>query len=120
MELQAGTLFFALPLHSIDEFLRDVLLYTHVVLIGGGIGVTPFISILKVLPLVGDSNIYILQSIRHAVLYTNNCPLHAVHFIWVTKTQENFLWFSLMLAELERHEDLRGFLRISIYLTGNV
>jgi len=82
----------------------DVLLYTHIVLVGGGIGVTPFISILK--------------SIRHAVLYTNNCPLHGVHFIWVTKNQENFQWFSMMLSDLQRHEDLRGFLRVSIYLTG--
>jgi NADPH oxidase len=82
----------------------EVFEHTHVILVGGGIGVTPFVSVLK--------------SISHAVRHTKDCPLQGVHFIWVAKNQDNFKWFIPVLAKILDMEDLRGFMRVSIYLTG--
>jgi len=82
----------------------DVFMYSHVILVGGGIGVTPFVSVLK--------------SIAHRVRFENKCSLQGVHFIWVAKSQENFEWFIPILADMMEHEELHGFLKVSVYLTG--
>ena len=81
------------------------------VLIGTGIGVTPWASILK--------NIWHLRS-------SVNPPtrLKRVEFIWVCKDTSTFEWFQTLLSSLEAQSnaDAKGasapeFLRIHIYLT---
>ena len=82
------------------------------VLIGTGIGVTPWASILK--------NIYNLRR-------GSNPPqrLRRVEFIWVCKDTTSFEWFQELLSSLEAQSLAAasaagggpGFLRIHIYLT---
>jgi predicted ferric reductase/Ca2+-binding EF-hand superfamily protein len=76
----------------------------HAVLIGAGIGVTPFAAIL-------DS---ILQRRR---LGDQSSKLERVHFIWINRDQHAFEWFTELLAELERQDDQK-LLDIHIYMTG--
>lgn len=75
------------------------------VLIGAGIGVTPFAAILKSLFLrrtSGDTNIAVEKT----------------HFIWMNRDQHAFEWFSVMIADLERQDPKGDFLDAQIYLTG--
>jgi predicted ferric reductase len=74
------------------------------VVIGAGIGVTPFAAIL-------DS---ILRRHRQG---DRRSVLERVHFIWVNRDQHAFEWFTELLAELER-EDVDQLLDIRIYMTG--
>lgn len=74
------------------------------VMIGAGIGVTPFAAIL-------DS---ILSRRRQG---DRSSALERVHFIWVNRDQHAFEWFTELLAELER-EDVDQLLNIHIYMTG--
>lgn len=76
----------------------------HVVLIGAGIGVTPFAAIL-------DS---ILQRKRRG---DRQLGLERVHFVWINRDQHAFEWFTELLASLER-EDHDNLLDIRIYMTG--
>lgn len=76
----------------------------YAVLIGAGIGVTPFAAIL-------DS---ILQRTRRG---DGTSTLERVHFIWVNRDQHAFEWFTELLAELEAR-DQTGLLDIHIYMTG--
>ncbi|XP_071953230.1 dual oxidase 2-like [Antedon mediterranea] len=57
------------------------------VLVGGGIGVTPFASILK--------DIVYKSSIR------SNIDCQKVYFIWVTRTQKQFEWLTDIIREVE-------------------
>lgn len=84
------------------------------VLIGTGIGVTPWASVLK--------HIYNIRA-------GPNPPrrLKRVEFIWVTRSIESFEWFQTLLSSLERQsaEAAEGaggpeFLRIHTYLTAKV
>jgi predicted ferric reductase/Ca2+-binding EF-hand superfamily protein len=70
------------------------------VLIGAGIGVTPFAAIL-------DS---ILEQQRAGTL-------ERVHFVWVNRDQYAFEWFAELLARFEAQDD-RHLLDIHIYMTG--
>lgn len=76
----------------------------HAVLVGAGIGVTPFAAIL-------DS---ILQRRR---LGDQSSKLERVHFIWINRDQHAFEWFAELLAELEKQDDQK-LLDINIYMTG--
>ncbi len=73
------------------------------VLIGAGIGVTPFASVLEsaVLRTKGDGAM----------------KLEKAHFFWINKDQYSFEWFAGLLRELER-EDRQGFLQIHLCMTG--
>lgn len=76
----------------------------HVVLIGAGIGVTPFAAILESILLRkrrGDQTLV----------------LERVHFVWVSRDQHAFEWFAELLASLER-EDADQLLDIHIYMSG--
>ncbi|XP_063782342.1 dual oxidase 2-like [Pseudophryne corroboree] len=72
------------------------------VLVGGGIGVTPFASILK--DLVFKSSV--------------NARIHCkkVYFIWVTRTQRQFEWLTDIIREVEEN-DKHELLSVHIYIT---
>uniref|UniRef100_A0AAY4B5T7 NAD(P)H oxidase (H2O2-forming) n=1 Tax=Denticeps clupeoides TaxID=299321 RepID=A0AAY4B5T7_9TELE len=72
------------------------------VLVGGGIGVTPFASILK--DLVFKSSV--------------KCKVQCkkVYFIWVTRTQRQFEWVSDIIRELEE-ADSQDLVSVHIYIT---
>jgi predicted ferric reductase len=74
----------------------------YAVLIGGGIGVTPFASILRSITLRREAG----QEMR----------LKKVYFFWLYNGQATFLWFSQLLLELDgmRKENE---LETNIYLT---
>lgn len=92
---------------------EDVFENEIAVLIGTGIGVTPWASILK--------NIYHLRQ-------SPNPPrrLRRVEFIWVCKDTNSFEWFQALLSSLETQSmnepgaDGADFLRIHTYLTQRV
>jgi predicted ferric reductase len=82
----------------------SMLEHRHVVMIGAGIGVTPFASV--------------LQSIR----LRRRAPgasevLEKVHFMWLCGDQSSFEWFTELLSELEA-DDHEGLFDIHIHLTG--
>jgi len=88
---------------------EDVFKYPVVVLIGAGIGVTPFASILKSLR----------YQIARALSQNVVPPLAKVYFFWVSRDKGSFEWFGDLLAELERNNP-GNFLEIAVYLTGYV
>jgi NADPH oxidase len=76
------------------------------VLIGAGIGVTPFASILK--------HIWYRQKKK------NVGSLRRVEFFWVCRDAPSFGWFQSLLAEVEAAQADPNFLRINIYLTQKI
>ncbi|KAK2493029.1 hypothetical protein MC885_010884 [Smutsia gigantea] len=72
------------------------------VLVGGGIGVTPFASILK--------DLVFKSSLGSQILCKK------IYFIWVTRTQRQFEWLADIIREVEEndHQDL---VTVHIYIT---
>lgn len=85
---------------------EDVFNCEVAVLIGAGIGVTPFASILK----------HIWYRQRKANLGT----LRRVEFFWVCRDAPSFGWFQSLLQQVEAAQADPNFLRINIYLTQKV
>ncbi|XP_025227731.1 cytochrome b-245 heavy chain isoform X2 [Theropithecus gelada] len=87
---------------------EDVFSYEVVMLVGAGIGVTPFASILK--------------SVWYK--YCNNATnlrLKKIYFYWLCRDTHAFEWFADLLQLLESQMQERnnaGFLSYNIYLTG--
>ncbi|KAJ1653323.1 hypothetical protein IWQ61_006532 [Dispira simplex] len=80
--------------------------YKVSVMVGVGIGVTPFASVLK--------------SLWYRVTQPGRLSeLHKVYFIWVCRDIQAFEWFQDLLVALEE-EDLGSFLDIRAYLTGEL
>jgi predicted ferric reductase/Ca2+-binding EF-hand superfamily protein len=75
------------------------------VLIGAGIGVTPFASVLEAILLRSQG------ASEHA------SQLEAVHFFWLNRDQYAFEWFAALLEQLER-QDHRQLLDLHICMTG--
>ncbi|KZF24242.1 hypothetical protein L228DRAFT_252625 [Xylona heveae TC161] len=82
---------------------EDVFDHEVAILVGTGIGVTPWASILK--------NIWHLRS-------SPNPPrrLRRVEFYWICRDTSSFEWFQALLSSLEYQDNL-DFLRIHTYLT---
>jgi len=80
--------------------------FTHnfktMLLCAGGIGATPFSSILK--------------SIRYRVSITGGTSIKKVYFYWISRDKTSFEWFNDILAALEA-ENIDNFLEINVYLT---
>nr|XP_014343689.1 PREDICTED: dual oxidase 1-like [Latimeria chalumnae] len=77
-------------------------MYEVSVLVGGGIGVTPFASILKDLVFKSSVN----GKIRCKKIY----------FIWVTRTQRQFEWMADLIREVEDN-DKNDLVSVHIYIT---
>ncbi len=75
------------------------------VLVGAGIGVTPFASILESIVLRANGR----QEQRGV--------LTKAHFVWLNRDRYSFEWFSALLAELERI-DGAGVLDVDVWMTG--
>jgi Ca2+-binding EF-hand superfamily protein/ferredoxin-NADP reductase len=75
------------------------------VLIGAGIGVTPFASVLE--SLVYRANGASRRASR----------LEKAHFIWLNRDQYSFEWFAALLADLEGR-DRQGVLDVHLCMTG--
>jgi len=73
-----------------------------VVLVGAGIGVTPFASI--------------LQSIAHRAQNKEKLPFEKAYFVWLNRGQRSFEWFSQLLDHIEKLQ-LQKVLETHIYMT---
>lgn len=76
----------------------------YAILIGAGIGVTPFASILKSM----------LYRSQHG---SSGMRLQKVHFYWLNREQKAFEWFVELLSRIET-EDTNNLFDINLYLTG--
>lgn len=78
------------------------------VLIGTGIGVTPWASVLKS-----------IWHKRNSPIMSAPMRLRRVEFIWICRDTSSFEWFQTLLSSLERQGGSRSseFLRIHTYLT---
>jgi predicted ferric reductase len=72
------------------------------ILVGAGIGVTPFASILK--------------SILYQHEHGGDIKIEKVYFFWLSRGQKSFDWFSELLTEIESKR-LTKFMEINIYMT---
>lgn len=93
------------PFGSASE---DYLKYETVLLVGAGIGVSPFASILK--------------SIWYRMNYFNHSKptrLSKVYFTWIIRDFDSAEWFHSLLHAIEE-QDIASRIEISIYLTGKV
>ena len=97
----------------------------HAVLVGTGIGVTPFASILQS---IMHRYMEIKQSCPScAYSWTNNMEasmfnLKKVDFIWINRDQKSFEWFVNLLSQLEIEQQEHGgemsrFLEMHMYVT---
>ena len=75
-----------------------------VVLIGAGIGATPFASVLESIALASEQGRKLGQ-------------LEKVHFFWVNRDQKGFEWFRVLLAAIERTDQGR-IIDIRTHMTG--
>ncbi|XP_072234297.1 cytochrome b-245 heavy chain [Leuresthes tenuis] len=86
---------------------EDVFRYEVVMLVGAGIGVTPFASILK--------------SVWYKHIQNNqNVFTKKIYFYWLCPETQAFEWFADLLQTLERQmteKDMADFLSYNIYLT---
>ncbi|KAG8899927.1 hypothetical protein FRB99_006355 [Tulasnella sp. 403] len=85
---------------------EDVFNSEVAILIGAGIGVTPFASILK----------HIWYRQKRGKLGA----LRRVEFIWVCRDAPSFGWFQTLLQEVEDAQADPNFLRMNIYLTQKI
>jgi NADPH oxidase len=85
---------------------EDVFDYEAAILVGAGIGVTPFASILKTIW-------YRINNSQTPVI------LKKVYFVWTARDKEAFEWFQDLLTTLEE-ENIDHFLEINSYLTGKL
>lgn len=76
--------------------------YEVSVLVGGGIGVTPFSSILKDLVFKSSVNTKIM------------CK--KIYFIWITRTQRHFEWLTDIIREVEENDE-HNLVSVHIYIT---
>ncbi|GFR66431.1 dual oxidase [Elysia marginata] len=72
------------------------------VLVGAGIGITPFASILK--------------DIAHRAQNLSRVPCQKVYFLWVTRTQRSFEWMTDIIRQVEATDD-NNFVDVQICIT---
>ncbi|XP_060767712.1 cytochrome b-245 heavy chain [Neoarius graeffei] len=86
---------------------EDVFRYEVVMLVGAGIGVTPFASILK--------SVWYKTVQQNTSVFTKK-----IYFYWLCPETQAFEWFADLLQSLERQmseKNMKDFLNYNIYLT---
>uniref|UniRef100_A0A8C6CX69 NADPH oxidase 5 n=1 Tax=Moschus moschiferus TaxID=68415 RepID=A0A8C6CX69_MOSMO len=103
---------------------RRIFASEHAVLIGAGIGVTPFASILQSILYRHQKRKHICPSCQHSWMESGQdeeMKLQKVDFIWVNRDQQSFEWFVSLLTKLEMEqaeETPEGrFLELHMYMT---
>lgn len=81
---------------------QDWFRYDVSVLVGGGIGITPFASILK--------DIVFKSTLRHKIFCKK------LYFIWVTRSQKQFEWMVDIIQEVEQ-SDRQKLVDVHIFIT---
>lgn len=101
----------------------------HIVLIGGGIGITPYASILSSLMAQFRASCITCKHCHQTNYLTKgldgNRQLQKVDFIWVNRDYKSFEWFLNLLREFEEEQenylelnpDEKRFLDIHLYFT---
>ncbi|ESO98417.1 hypothetical protein LOTGIDRAFT_159226 [Lottia gigantea] len=82
---------------------REIFDTEHAVLVGSGIGVTPFASILQSILHRFQSATRTCPKCQHS-FYDQRGPgmkIKRVDFIWINRDQKNFEWFVRMLTDIE-------------------
>jgi NAD(P)H-flavin reductase len=114
------------PYSSCARYIFDC---EHVVLIGGGIGITPYASILSSLMAQFRASRIVCKNCQHINYHrkglVENRRLKKVDFIWVNRDQKNFEWFLNLLRQFEQEQeyylasnsDEKRFLDIHLYFT---
>jgi len=103
---------------------REIFDTDHAVLIGSGIGVTPFASILQSIMFRFKAACVTCPKCSTTIHSGRNLSmkLRKVDFIWICRDQQNFEWFASLLGQLERqqakHLGLQDKLTLHLYMTG--
>uniref|UniRef100_A0A2C9KFB3 NADPH oxidase 5 n=1 Tax=Biomphalaria glabrata TaxID=6526 RepID=A0A2C9KFB3_BIOGL len=90
---------------------RHIFEAEHAVLIGSGIGITPFASILQ--SIVSELKASCVQCPKCEYTWCHKLPasvmnLKKVDFIWINRDQRHFEWFVNLLSRLEREQEIEG------------
>lgn len=93
------------PFGSASE---DVFKFEVVMLVGGGIGVTPFASVLK--------SIWYKLNFPAANKQGSRNRLQKVYFFWVCRDFDSFEWFKSLLSAIE-DQDTEGRVELHTYIT---
>ncbi|XP_029814628.1 NADPH oxidase 5 [Manacus vitellinus] len=103
---------------------RRIFLSEHAVLIGAGIGITPFASILQSIMYRYRRRRQSCPRCHHSwceELRDQDMTLRKVDFIWINRDQKHFEWFLSLLSKLEREqaelEPGGRFLELHLYMT---
>ncbi|XP_054244000.1 NADPH oxidase 5 [Indicator indicator] len=103
---------------------RRIFSSEHAVLIGAGIGITPFASILQSIMYRYRRRKQSCPSCHYSWcedLQDEEMMLRKVDFIWINRDQKHFEWFVSLLAKLEmeqaEHEPGGRFLEMHMYMT---
>ncbi|KAM5339339.1 NADPH oxidase 5-like [Glossophaga mutica] len=103
---------------------RRIFASEHAVLIGAGIGITPFASILQSIMYRYQKRKRVCPNCQHSWMegiQDDDMKLHKVDFIWINRHQRAFEWFVSLLTKLEMdqaEETQEGrFLELHMYMT---
>ncbi|NXK93848.1 NOX5 oxidase, partial [Formicarius rufipectus] len=103
---------------------RRIFRAEHAVLIGAGIGITPFASILQSIMYRYRRRRQSCPSCHHSwceELQDEEMALRKVDFIWINRDQKHFEWFLSLLSKLEAEqaalEPGGRFLELHLYMT---
>ncbi|XP_077866627.1 NADPH oxidase 5-like [Saccoglossus kowalevskii] len=103
---------------------RQIFQAEHAVLIGAGIGVTPFASILQSVMYQYKKNKQTCPNCSHSWMTdipADTMRLQKVDFIWINRDQKCFEWFVSLLTQLELEQAEEGsfdrFLELHMFMT---
>ncbi|KAK2179658.1 hypothetical protein NP493_479g00002 [Ridgeia piscesae] len=104
---------------------REIFDAEHAVLIGGGVGITPYASILQSIMfryLTMKRTCVKCEHVWYEDIPRELMKVKKVDFIWVNRDQKSFEWFVSLLAQLEMLQTEPGslgrILDVHLYMTG--